>query len=673
MNKRKLFVFLALILSLSLAAVSWAAPAAEVAESSVMTKQIAAPADEIASLALPDPAATGLQSRWAVVPVTLTQNRAGEWTWQSEIPFDSSERLSVMLLSPHADRWQVSVTAPGRTAAVPMDRHDGFRAAYHGAAYQAAQFGLDNNLFPAELLTFEQVAAGEWQVQVTADSHTAAREGIADGYLVLSGDSPYQIYTHLSSHNLVVGQTIGLETFIFTADAAEEQVPQEAAVDLIDAATVRLVLPSGQVETVPMTVNRDGRAVAQFQAGEPGSHTAHVLVEGRTAAGERFVRTSEHAFPVIAPAYQLGNQVVQAHTVDTNRLELALPVTAVSNQIQTGAVLLGAEVWGTNARGEMVPATWIGGITTPVEQRSGLHLPLNLDMRWLALAEVGAPYELRNVRLQDVETQIPFATAATLALDLPRSAESEVARLSVTAVSDDMLMGVAPDLSAEPTPAYVGGNKLMLVHGYCSGGVWPTSHFSNYAVFQDFNQNRSHNQFAQLIGSYGSQFDSFGVVAHSQGGAATLHLYTYYWSGLDWSSGNRLIQSVGTPYQGTSLAGMLALLGEIFGAGCGTNWDLTYDGASLWLSGIPSWARSRVYYHTTAFEWKWWRYDYCSLATDLFLSDPEDGVVERWAGQLSGANNMGHKSGWCHTNSMRDPAQYLDYSRNSNMNANANR
>ena len=38
-----------------------------------------------------------------------------------------------------------------------------------------------------------------------------------------------------------------------------------------------------------------------------------------------------------------------------------------------------------------------------------------------------------------------------------------------------------------------------------------------------------------------------------QGGAASLHLYTYYWSGFDYATGNRLIQSVGTPYQGTAL------------------------------------------------------------------------------------------------------------------------
>ena len=146
-----------------------------------------------------------------------------------------------------------------------------------------------------------------------------------------------------------------------------------------------------------------------------------------------------------------------------------------------------------------------------------------------------------------------------------------------------------------------------------------------------------------------------------------MHLYTYYWSGLDYSSGSRMIQSVGTPYQGTPLAGNLAALGNVFGVGCGYNSNLTTSGASSWLAGIPTWARNQVNYYSTSFSTKWWRYDYCNIATDVFLSDPEDGVVEKSRAQLSGGVNRGHKTGWCHTSGMRDPGQTGDSSRNSTM------
>jgi len=238
-------------------------------------------------------------------------------------------------------------------------------------------------------------------------------------------------------------------------------------------------------------------------------------------------------------------------------------------------------------------------------------------------------------------------------------------------IDEAMRMGPRPEWSVGNRA----GARLLLVHGYCSGNVWGNvaGQFGNASIFQDFNQNRSHNQFALQILNFGNQFDSYGIVAHSQGGAAATHLYTFYWSGLDNASGSRLIQSVGTPYQGTALAGNLAALGSVFGVGCGTNSNLTYSGASSWLSGIPSWARSKVNYYTTSFATAWWRWDYCNAVSDLVLSDPEDGTTERAYGQLSGAVNRGHKTGWCHTTGMRDPAQTTDSSRTSTMNVNAAR
>ena len=130
-----------------------------------------------------------------------------------------------------------------------------------------------------------------------------------------------------------------------------------------------------------------------------------------------------------------------------------------------------------------------------------------------------------------------------------------------------------------------------------------------------------------------------------------------------------MIQSVGSPYQGTALAGSLASLGSVFGVGCDSQNDLTESGAVAWLSYIPTWARNAVYYYTTSFKDRWWAYDYCNFATDPFLSDPDDGVVAKGRGQLPSGNNAGHKTNQCHTTGMRDDAQYLDGNRNSQMNA----
>jgi len=216
----------------------------------------------------------------------------------------------------------------------------------------------------------------------------------------------------------------------------------------------------------------------------------------------------------------------------------------------------------------------------------------------------------------------------------------------------------------------------MLVHGYCTdANPFPTGHFSgDLAVFEDYGQSRSHDGFALEMLSQSAPMKSFGVVGHSQGGMGALHLLTFYWSGLDWArNGDRLIQSVGAPYQGTALAGNAAVLGDLFGFGCGVNDSMTYAGSAAWLSTIPSWARSEVWYWTSSFEERPFLYDYCNIITDLLLSDPDDGVIERSAGQLPGAHNMGHTEGWCHTTGMRDPAQCTDSARNADMNARAKR
>ena len=196
------------------------------------------------------------------------------------------------------------------------------------------------------------------------------------------------------------------------------------------------------------------------------------------------------------------------------------------------------------------------------------------------------------------------------------------------------------------------------------GSIWPAAQFTQpkYA-FLDLSANRSHDQFAQLIGSRAdlAGFSSFGVVGHSQGGCAALHLFTYYTSGLDHATGGRRIQSLATPYQGTPLASLGFFT-------CGTNSNLTPSGAATWLAGIPTWARAEVSYWTTSNSGS-----ACNVLASLLLADPEDGTVERSRGQLPGANSMGHVTGWCHTTGMSQPAGYLDATRNAQMNAEAAR
>jgi len=626
-----------------------------------MTKSVSAPPEDILSGTLRMPAAgeIGIRSHSAMIPVKLEAVDAGV-NWEKSFPVDSEEEVSLMLLAPNSSDWMISI----REAGSATRRIEDF-SLQDRVVHEQSFLGEADSAVPGEMWKVAHPAVGRWNIRISS-KRARLSGGPVQGYLLVSSKSPYRIFSSLATYHLVPGEQVGLVTRLYDSRTETHSGAPAAIENAISSADLRVELPDGSTRNLRMADDglhgdgaaNDGVFGALFVAEETGNYTAQVEVHGRTPEGRNFIRTSEHVFPIVDGDISLDQRAFA--TIGEKSMEVRLGVVAPRQR----DMLATAEIWGLGEDSRMHPVVWTSAITRPDEVG---ELLLKVDNRWLERAGVTEPLELRNISLRDLDTFVPVSEISSLPLELSGTLPSP--SKSLPAISEEMLMGSRP---LEQRHAKATG-RLLLVHGYCSGGVWPTSHFSNYAVFQDYDQNRTHDQFARLIRDFGANYPSFGVVAHSQGGCAALHLYTYYWSGLDYSSGSRLIQSVGTPYQGTSLAGNLALLGEIFGVGCGYNWNLTYDGAAIWLSGIPSWARYRVYYATTSFEDKWWRYDYCNMASDLVLDDPDDGTTERWAGQLSGAHNMGHKEGWCHTASMRDPQQTTDYSRNYYMNIYANR
>jgi len=99
-----------------------------------------------------------------------------------------------------------------------------------------------------------------------------------------------------------------------------------------------------------------------------------------------------------------------------------------------------------------------------------------------------------------------------------------------------------------------------------------------------------------------ASLNSFGFIAHSQGGMVSLHIHNFYWTGLEDAQGERLIQTVGTPFQGSSSAGSIANLAKIFGVACGSNTDLSRDGATNWLSGNSMDSRKDVYSYSSTYQ-----------------------------------------------------------------------
>lgn len=624
------------------------------AQDALIAKQLAGSPDEFVQMQPADPLLSAIHSKSALLPVSLSANKSGGYSWQGEFPAEATNARFIVFSGGQSD-WNVELSDPnsGRSSSARSLASDN----------RQAQFGLEQASHPGEYFAFEGIETGVWSLNI--NSNGGAQRS---GFVLLEGESNTQLVSYQSKFNQRVGQRIGFVATLSEQHGANVALGAEAG--RVERASLRVTSPNGQVSTLGMFddgrhndgLANDGTFGGDFFAREAGQYQAQVSVRGTNSAGVMVLRTAEHLVPVVENSLQVAASGARMQaSSDAARLAIRVPVASTKAGQHYRSY---AELWGTDRNGQPVAVAWVGGMVTP----NAGAVDLAVDTRWIAQASARAPFELRNLRLEDPNHFVTVADARSIALSY-NGAPITGSKTSF-AVDEAMRMGVRPSQVA----AKGVGRRLLLVHGYCSGGVWPAAQFATSSTFLDTNQSRSHDQFARLIQTFGNTWNSFGVVAHSQGGAASLHLLTYYWSGLDNAVGARMIQSVGTPYQGTNLAGILATLGGWFGVGCSSNTDLSYSGASSWLAGIPTWARAKVNFHTTSFRTtNWWTNDYCNFATDLVLSDPEDGTTEQAKGQLPSAINRGHVTGQCHTAGMRDPAQYQDAGRNATMNAEAAR
>ncbi len=619
--------------------------------SGLVPKQLAGPPEEFSAMQPADPARAAVISKSALIPLQFVAGKSGAPSWSGRLPVENGRARFLLLAE------------PGSEPVVRLRHPNGgdwqnAKSLAHSA--KSAELALEGAAIPGQYYAFDGLGEGDWSLELLA------KDAAAPAFLLIEGNPDTELVSYPTHREHKLGVT---QQVVAMLAHSEGEGPAELGGVELAKASLRLTAPDGGSQQLPMFDDGqhgdakagDGIYGVRFEVTSVGNWTAQVQVEGVDKAGRSVLRSAEHLIPVIDDSLSLAG-APQVRKAEAGRFSVSLPVTAAKTG---GHYRAYAEVWGQDADGMPLPVAWVGGMS---ELKQGA-LALHIDQRWIARAGAQGPFSLRKLRIEDADHFIPLLNEAELPLPLP---VNRIKAMPGLAIDEGMRMGARPAL---PEVAAKGvGSRLLLVHGYCSTAVWPTGNFSSASTFLDANKNRSHDQFARLIRDYGATWNSFGVVAHSQGGAAALHLYSYYWSGLDNAGSGRLIQSVGTPYQGTNLAGVIAAIGGFFGVQCGSNSNMTYSGASSWLSGIPSWARSKVNYYTTGFRsTHWWVNDYCNFAADLVLSDPEDGTTERAYGQLSGASNRGHTSGQCHVDGMRDPAQYRDSGRNGTMNSNAAR
>lgn len=432
-----------------------------------------------------------------------------------------------------------------------------------------------------------------------------------------------------------------------------------------------LTLPNGIRTVVQMEDDgrhydgkaNDGVYGATIQATEEGTYTAQVVMRGVTPDGQSFLRTTQHLIQVVDHDFDLTKEAKVK--LSGNEAQFKLILDDKAKDVLGENFKAYAEVWDS----ENKPIAWMSGMTVISKDQDGKYfVPLHLNVQWFSYQSknIRQPGMLRNVYIQHKDTSIPITSIEEMKVVYENQDVLKHAAIykSNGQLSEEMLMGPRPDKFKVSLKK--GQGKIVFVHGYCAGGnPFSTTQFTNFAAFNDPNKNRGNDEFARLVKAFIDQFpEGVSFVGHSQGGLVSTHVYTFYWSATDLTRSGRIIQSVGSPYQGSGLAGSLANLGSSLGYGCGNNNDLTRDGSKNWLVTIPMEQRKQVYHYIT--QYKDW--SYCSLATNMVLQWPNDGVSEEKYSKLEGGVFLGTKKGWCHTTDLNYPAQGTDEARNKEMN-----
>jgi len=651
-------------------------------------KKLQGPPSEFAQHTIPQPELAALTSDSAWYDLMFTKADDGTFVWKGEVVVDSQEELDISIFSPYEDKLDIIVQPPNElpfslklaiaTRDLMARRHfEGISAPYElSFTSETGPYGIDGASYPVTTYTFAKPAVGVWSAQVIIKAEDVPTDAPA-ALAMITNKASLELFSHLNQYELEVGQEVGLIANLFDRAAFVEGVRPAAVLTASVAPTMVVNYPSGRQVKVTMhddgvhadLLANDGVFGGVVEALEPGQYTARAVFEGTTATGARFVRTTEHSFHVVNPYISLTGLADVEYSKEDKAFYFHIDVDVYA--AENTAVKAYAEVWGTDESGyQYAPVAWMEAMVDSYKSAAGEDvITLMLHEDWVHNAKVSAPFQLRKVWIQDRDWNVVMSERSSIFVDCSAIKSFKVDRTRRTVpVTDEMRVGPRP-ASMRNISRIQGQGTLLLVHGYCAGqNEFPRDQFTNAVQFQDYKQARSNDAFALKIREFGEQFDAFSIIAHSQGGLAATHLHSYYWSKLENAQGGRLIQSVGSPYYGSGLAGTLASIGRIFGLGCGRNNDLTYDGASKWAAGLPAAAVKDVFYYTTqykdAFLSRW-----CVFGANLVLYRPNDGTTELKKAKLAGATHAGHKEGWCHTNGMKFQNQCADPKRNKEMNA----
>lgn len=446
----------------------------------------------------------------------------------------------------------------------------------------------------------------------------------------------------------------------------------------------------------PVKIDKDGTAKIKTMLNQSGENIVVADVEALLSNGSKVNRTV--IFPIVIPPDTSDiSSIATTKILDRIRIEIDLEI---SKPPQKRYALVYAEVWTNNSDEKPKPISWISGMSqSELNAARKPVLSLILDARWMAISKaVSHKLRLKNVRIQDPNTFAVLAQKDFVDITLSSLPSSVYQKASEIEIDDDLLKGFG-DISIDDhvvnESSIVSRNSttknrspsdggILLVHGYCdNNSAWPHAHFDDGPTerFNNASAGISNNAFAlEILNQANSHFsDWFSVVAHSQGGMAATHLHAFYQSHLGHPNIERIIQTVGTPYQGNQFMDFyyfdpIGWIVNLFNlAPCEPVFELTTLGAFLWRISIPTTTAKKVHYYRTTHRvatgffdhLQFWRWK-CGISS-YFLLGRDDGVVTTSKGHFGRANSHGVTRGQCHTEGYRYMDQKDDISRNEIM------
>ena len=392
---------------------------------------------------------------------------------------------------------------------------------------------------------------GTLTVEVSCDPNTCPEDNFKVFVDASFLTSPVKLTSDVVTTNPIIGKPVTIVAKLQDTSGANLGPPK------IVSAVMKILQGDGSVVTEVMSVLLNNTVIGKFiptlsdqQKSKVVDHldqTIEMMVKFVTAFGDKPLeqyRTVTHVlYSVLESILQRSKPSITgpySHPVTNSEMvKFTIPVRLLK-ACQGNNYRYYTEVWGTDVNGTEKAVCWISGLTdipldnsTEDDKYYNGQFDIEMDTSWMIITETFFPVHFRNFSIEETSGFVELAQNDRMEIDhdpwlLMWTTDKRPEEVKITR---EMMEGYNPHISEQADDS-----KLLLVHGYCSfGNAFPTDEFTDYAVFKDYKQSRSTDEFAQLIDQYARSQDinAYSIVAHSQGGMAALHLLTYYHSGLD--------------------------------------------------------------------------------------------------------------------------------------------